>query len=65
MGGEYGVRQGGGEEPPCPGHGVISGEKSLWACGQGLKEWREELEEESVNTQIKVAFKSITNTCML
>lgn len=43
------------EEPPCPGRRVISGEKSLWACGHVLKDKREGSEEESVDTQ-KVAF---------
>lgn len=39
-------REGGREEePPCPGRRVISGEMSLWACGQGLEEKREESEE--------------------
>lgn len=42
------------EEPPCPGHWVISGEKSLWACGHGLKEKREGSEEESVDTHRKL-----------
>lgn len=45
-------RQGGREqEPPCLGRRVISGETSLWACGHGLRGKREELEEETVDTQ--------------
>lgn len=53
---------GGTALPRAQGHLRWKVPLGMWA---GPQEWREELEEESVNTQIKVAFKSITNTCML
>lgn len=47
-GGRREARREGGtvEEPHCPGRRVISGEMSLWACGRGLKNKREESEED-------------------
>lgn len=59
------MRQGGGRNRLAPGTGSSQVKSPSGHGGQGLKEWREELEEELVNAQIKVAFKSIANTCMI